>query len=367
MALIDGLRAFWKFEESVSPSISSVGGGGFNQVWTAGGGTPQQTAGVIGYALDLNSGYTVAQDSSVFVEGINNDPPPVITWAGKFYGHLVLGGGQDPLIGFQTAHTSPFEPIDQSYSLFVALSGGNHVLLWEAYANAYPAAPTKYTATSNTFTANAWHTFECYVDNGNSEIGVRVDCGTWHTHAFTGPLNSGDSWLFNFGRFGPSYPWSGCRLDAVGYWARRLTDAEATQICEGTEFPFGDDAIAWLVYLCGLDNAQQVAPANYGVPTIFQFLNPLSDTAYFQDRGAVDLAGTANGRQWLVRLRRQGGHPLDTSTADALFVALEFTYDVLSAGTRSVPASSPTPPTAGYGSFSGTYRGNPVGAIFGRP
>lgn len=362
MSLQDGLTAFYRFEEAASPSISSVGDSDFNQIWTAGGGTPQQVAGVIGNALNLNSGYTTALDSSAFV------PPSVLTWAGKFYGNIVLPGGLDPLIGFQTSHSSHGGNQEQSYTLFVVLGAGfQHQLLWEAYIDTYPAGPTKYQVATSTFTPNAWHTFECYVDTTTDLIGVRVDCGTWVTTAFPGVLNSGDGWTFNFGRFGPSFPWSGCRLDAVGCWNRRLTDAEAALICAGTEYPFGDDQQAWMVYLCGLDNGQDVSAAAYGVPTTFQFANPVADFAYFKDQPCIDLNGTANGRQWLVRLRRQGGNALDTSTAGGIFVALEFTYDVLPTGTTSAPGRSSPPATAGYGSYSGMYRGNPVGAMIGKP
>lgn len=237
MSLLSGLLAFWKFDEGSGPAVDCTGRGN-DLTWHPGGtpfdggatifNSPARAGGVVGYGLDLNTSFLYR---AMTTDLECNDGS--FTWCGW----IKLPAGTTRAI-LMTQASSVW-----SYYLYGGDAGGGlQAFTWGVTsADGDPVYGTSHSVVSGNVATNEWHFFRCGLDLDNEQIFIQIDCGTIVTATWSSSLVMKDSTPLAFlvGRDNPSFPASNATIDGWGLWNRVLDTGEASQLCEGIEWPFG--------------------------------------------------------------------------------------------------------------------------------
>lgn len=234
MSLINKCVAFWRFEEaSPGPAVDETGRGnsltwntGNNEVSPNVSGLPSQATGMIGYGVRLNSSFLYRTRNDDF--DYSSTGFTVGGWV--YLRDTIASSTKDPIFSI-----SDNVPATYDLDLYTDNNGGDADVILSVRNTSLDI----YTVTVPNISYNDWHYIRGYLDLASSELGLQVDCGTTQTTDWSGtPANITQTvWV---GRVFSSWPYAGHTYDAWGFWKRALDTGEATSLCAGVEYPFGE-------------------------------------------------------------------------------------------------------------------------------
>lgn len=277
MSLINKCRAFWRFEETASPSEDATGRGNSMTWYTAGNDDPAQGAGVLGYGINLNYSYLYRP----YTDDLKCADTS-FTFAGWIAPGSVLPSNMDPVIS-----------LPSNFMMYYISTNGTGYFQWTVLES----GNILHTVNSGSVPNGEWCFVRCWLDIENNQIGIQVDCATPVTGAWSGtrvaPGEAGPEPWFTIGRDqAGSYPYATHRMDGWGLWHRVLDSTEADALCAGSEYPFG---------ICGT-----ILYGDYEFPKTFY---PADDNLDWnipsiksaRRHGAHSLAATLREKRLLVR------------------------------------------------------------------
>lgn len=264
MSLLKGIVAYWKLEESASPSMDATGRAN-DLTWVQGA---SQGAGIIGYGLDCDLGGDRAYHAS------NDDLAPGIRDDFTICGWFKPDADWVSEAGYNTIASLP-----AVYRIEQHITGGNHVRFTCYHSGGSVRVEVPY----NPVVPSDWFFYRAWRD-GNT-INLQINCGTAQSTAFDYDLRQYGllSFYLGGGDDGGTYSYSNGTQDEVGIWNRVLENWEAERLCAGLQYPFG---------LCGY-----LAYGSYEFPNTF---HPADDNLDWQIPS-------------IKATRRHGGHSLNAT------------------------------------------------------
>lgn len=223
MALTDNLVAFWKLDEASGTRNDSVGSNHLTD-----NNTVLSVAGQIGNAAQFvaaNSEFlSIASNADVQSGDID------YTLAGWVY----IDSGSDAAI------VTKDHSVSGTREYFLGTSGNKFL-----FHNAKPtdSLTLVFANTFGTLSAATWYFVVAYHDAAADEIGISVNNGAFDTAATGGALQAASTAEFRIGarQYSGFEGYFNGRVDAVGYWKRKLSAGDVTELWNGGsgfEWPF---------------------------------------------------------------------------------------------------------------------------------
>lgn len=222
--LNDGIISYWKMDEDATTRVDSLGLNSLDDASSVGKATGK-----------VNDAGNFVAASSDYIQHADN-------------GHQIPAGAHSWAYWFKPAS---FPAFGAAISKWAALnSGATYLFIWvndSSKRAQYALSDGTLLGTVDSSVSMSAGTFYCVFGwwDGANEIGVQVGTqgspGSAETAAWAGPLNqAGTGVPLRFGQAqSPSNLYVDALIDGVGFWNRKLTDAERTDFCNNPrDYPF---------------------------------------------------------------------------------------------------------------------------------